>query len=583
VPLASERAQFDRWRQNYPFGFALFVTGLLVNLCFSRMGFMPLDASIVFDGGWRILDGQVPWRDFTTPNGVVPAAIQALFFAIAGPTWFAFCLHASVVNGAFGVLMYVLLVVLRLPRPLAFFYALCGTFFFYPPVGVPFMEQHSFFFTLAAITAAVTGNYSPSSRAQWWLWALVPALGLLAFFSKQVPFGFAAPVLPLILLLPGRSSLRTRFTAVAQSIACCTAVIVVFGLVLRIPWTTVFEYTFVRPGEVGGLRAVALPELASRVARRFDNLPTALGLDFIGNAVFMFRAALIALPLMFLVRLMVRRRAHESAERVDADPSRLACALILAPMTYVTSLLLGFVTNNQTQNSVAFYPVAAGLLHAAICAELRILQRGIEISLPAGAFAAKLRGWLPAATALALVAISIAPLRHWMHDTVIWTGDVNMTRMVNDMTFNPALAAASARSLPAGMEFLRWTPSPANYDLDGWRQLTEFLRSREGNVLIIGDTLVTYALIGKPSVAPNLWFHPGLAMPDSSEPAFADYERELTARITSRDVRFIVLEGDATRLRFSIDQLPALNAWLHAAWTETHRFGPNRVYEPGRR
>ncbi len=81
-------------RFDYPFALALFVVGLLVNLSFARMGFMPLDHSIVFDGGWRMLNGQVPWRDFVTPFGVVPSAMQAIFFALLGTTWFAFCLHA---------------------------------------------------------------------------------------------------------------------------------------------------------------------------------------------------------------------------------------------------------------------------------------------------------------------------------------------------------------------------------------------------------------------------------------------------------------------------------------------------------
>ena len=357
-----------------PFLLALVIAGLVVNLGFARMGFMPLDASIVFDGGWRILSGQVPWRDFNTPYGVVPSAMQAVFFAVIGRTWLAFCLHSSVVNGAFAALLYVLLVLLRLPRPLAFFYGFCASFFFYPPVGVPFMEQHSFFFTLAAITAAVAGNYATQERTQWWLWAAVAPLALLALFSKQVPFGFAAPALPLLLLLPGPSHLRTRVTALASGVAACAVLLGLLILVLDISWSTMYEYSFVRPREVGGLRTTGASQLAERVARRYDNLPTAMGLGFIRNAVVLFWISIAAFPVMLGIWLVGRRHDAE----MTGDMTRLSCALLLAPLTYVSSKLLGFVANNQTQNSVAFYPVGAALLHAALCAQLRILGRGLR-------------------------------------------------------------------------------------------------------------------------------------------------------------------------------------------------------------
>ena len=35
----------------------LFAIGVGVNLTFARKGFLPLDQSIVFDGGWRLVSG----------------------------------------------------------------------------------------------------------------------------------------------------------------------------------------------------------------------------------------------------------------------------------------------------------------------------------------------------------------------------------------------------------------------------------------------------------------------------------------------------------------------------------------------
>jgi hypothetical protein len=563
-------------RQHDPCVLAVFVAGLLVNLPFSRMGFMPLDASIVFDGGWRILSGQIPWRDFTTPYGITPSVMQAAFFGLFGRTWLAFCLHSSVLNGAFAVLVYQLGAVLGLPRPLALFYALCSSFFFYPMVGVPFVDQHSFFFSLAAIAAATGGNLANSERVQRWLWASVPLLGLLAFLSKPVPFAFAALALPVLLFVPGRSRLRSRVAPLLAGLGLAAIGSAVLILVLGIPWSPMVEYLLVRPREVGALRTAGAAQLAERIIARYDNLPVALGLGFIGNAILLYRAAFVGLVLAGI--WAIRRRDSE----VTIDAWRLLSAMLLAPWAYFTSMLFGFVTNNQTQNSIAFYPVAAALLHAAVCAELRILENGARTWVtdrPIPPLARSTHTLLRAFMIVVLAGISFFPIRHWTLDVSTWTTRVNMTRMVNDMTFDFALAARSEGALPAGMEFLRWTPSPPTFDLQGWSDLVAFLRQHEGNVLIIGDTLVTYGLVGRPSVAANLWFHPGLTMPDPSEESFAAYEEDLMRRIARYDVRYIVVEGDGTRLGFDVGQAGRLSALLRADWVETHAFGPNRVYE----
>ena len=82
----------------------LMIFGLSISLFYGRIAFMPLDHSLVFDGGWRILSGQIPFRDFTTPNAITPMLFQALFFKIFGVNWFAYCLHAAIFNGLFCIL-----------------------------------------------------------------------------------------------------------------------------------------------------------------------------------------------------------------------------------------------------------------------------------------------------------------------------------------------------------------------------------------------------------------------------------------------------------------------------------------------
>jgi hypothetical protein len=52
-----------------------------------RRGFQAFDQSIVFDGGYRVLLGQRPLRDFFLPTGPLPLWIQACFFAGLGVSY----------------------------------------------------------------------------------------------------------------------------------------------------------------------------------------------------------------------------------------------------------------------------------------------------------------------------------------------------------------------------------------------------------------------------------------------------------------------------------------------------------------
>src|SRR5688572_13943915 len=172
---------------------ALVAFGTALGLHYARMGFMPLDQSISFDGGWRILNGQVPFRDYTAPNGFPVHAIQAAFFALFGVSWLAYCLHAAVFNGLFAALVDRLLRLLGAGAWTSSAFALLSAVVFYPPFGLPYMDQHAFFFSLAGLVAALAAARGASERSRAWCAFAVGPLLLLAYLSKQIPSVFFLP------------------------------------------------------------------------------------------------------------------------------------------------------------------------------------------------------------------------------------------------------------------------------------------------------------------------------------------------------------------------------------------------------
>ncbi|HVS10151.1 MAG TPA: hypothetical protein VMS76_09795 [Planctomycetota bacterium] len=534
----------------------LFAWAVLVSLHYGRRGYMPLDQSIVFDGGWRILCGQVPFRDFHTPNGITPIVMQAAFFALFGETWFAYCLHAALINGLFALVVCWLLAALDLPLGWALLYAALSSLLLYPPFGVPYMDQHAFFFSLAALALAVASRGTHGERARRWSAGLVPVALALAFLGKQIPTLFAAPLALAIVLAPGAQRLRGRLRPLIAGAALATAAVGLAALLLGVEGRRVATYFFTLPAREGRLRLTYVPDLASALHRANEIVPR-LGLWTPTLVHALALGALLALAIA-AVRERVRGRALPEPARRAAALAALAEALFLVCLAFVV------LTSNQPEIGIPYLFVALGVLHQM----LRVLRP------PGTGRAAKLAraAVIALATVLALLAV---------HDAWRFNRQVNATREVNDIVFDAERARRAAPELPAGLAFLQWDlPERYGYGPGELRRLVDLLREREGNFLLIGDTSILYGLSGKPSQAPSLWFHPGLTVPwPDDEELFRDYEDRLLARFEEGGVRRVVLEGEATWTGRRLTDFPRVADLVRRRRGEITVLGPFRVIE----
>jgi hypothetical protein len=534
----------------------LFAGAVLVSLHYGRRGYMPLDQSIVFDGGWRILCGQVPFRDFHTPNGITPIVMQAAFFALLGVTWFAYCLHAALINGLFALTACWLLAELGLPLGWALLYAALSSLLLYPPFGVPYMDQHAFFFSLAALALAVASRGTHGERARRWSAGLVPVALALAFLSKQIPTLFAAPLALAITLAPGARRVRGALRPLITGAVVATAAVGLAALLLGVEGRRVATYFFTLPAREGRLRLAYVPDLASALYRANEVVPR-LGLwtpTLVHGLAF---GALLALAIA-AIRERVRGRALPEPARRAAALAALAEALFLVCLAFVV------LTSNQPEIGIPYLFVALGVLHQM----LRVLRP------PGAGRAAKLAR--AAVTALATVLALLA-----VHDAWRFNRQVNATREVNDIAFDAERARRAAAELPAGLAFLQWDlPERYGYGPGELRRLVELLHQRDGNFLLIGDTSILYGLSGKPSQAPSLWFHPGLTVPwPDDEALFRDYEDRLLARFQEGGVRRVVLEGEATWTGRRLADFPRVADLVRRRRGEITVIGPFRVIE----
>ncbi len=468
--------------------------GFALSLVHGCDGFLPLDQSIVFDGGWRVLGGQVPYRDFTLPCGVVPIVMQAALFRLCGVSWRVYAAHAALLDGLFAAASYVLVRLCGGGRVVAFLAGALGAIVLYPPFGAPFPDQHAFFFAFLAIVAAV----GASRRAAWAL--AVPPLLAFAYLSKQVPTVFVVPLAVLLVARP--RLLLVRFVA---SATLTTVVLLLAALVLGVDAALVRDYAFTLPGGEGRARLLEIWT---------GEGPLTAVLRVLQGWILWSPALVAALAIGQLVRDTGRRRAG------------IALGLL------GTCLAFSALTQNEEANGIPWIFAAAALVAVTLLED-------------AGR---------PARLALAMLAACT------LRDAFVFERTVNVPRLVHGLQEMPADPAAV---LPAPLRGLRWRLSPlSHWEARDLVAVTAYLRSRPGAFLLVGDTSLLYALAGKPSVLPALWYHRHLTIPGRRSPLFPAFDARLAASLRAHDVRTLVLEGEQTFDGTRARDFPAVAALL---------------------
>src|SRR5262245_45087593 len=427
----------------------VFTLGVAVNLYFGRRGFLPLDQSIVFDGGWRMLNGQMPFRDFTAPAAIAPSAMQVPFFALFGVTWFALCLHAAVINGLFCIAVYVFLRLCLATVWEAAAGAALSAFFFYPPTGTPFTDQHSFFFTMLMFLAVAVGSRDTKLWRARLAWFLVPALFVFGMLSSQIPTAFAAVCVAVWVFVNPRRAVEWM-TALAAGVIALGLVLFVVAAIAHLDLRSTFAHVIATPFQQGSARTPTPGVLSPlrMVLGTVRRLPMWAHLWSL-NVAF---ASLALLPF--------------SAKRNSAWPFHLWALLAMIVSTG------GFAAYSKT-------PIDAGL-----CLAMAIAGVGAVVL----RYAMPSRRWQVAAVSIMAIAAA--------RDTVRFVAVVDAPGTVHK-AFNPKEADAAQGHLPEALSFMRWSRGASYYEPDELSALVRHLRDADGNFLLIGDSAILYGLTGK--------------------------------------------------------------------------------------
>ena len=181
---------------NFFYVIFLGIFSFFINFYYSRLGSFPIDTFLHYDSANRILNGELPIRDFWVVSGLTTDYIQAFFFKVFGNNWYAYIIHSSLFNCIIALTIYFFFLSTGLKKTQAFLYSLSFSILSYTISGTPFVDLHATYLLLIS-TLILINNLNTKKN---YLWVLIILLLFLSFFSKQVPSAYAVVAYTCVLI-----------------------------------------------------------------------------------------------------------------------------------------------------------------------------------------------------------------------------------------------------------------------------------------------------------------------------------------------------------------------------------------------
>ena len=542
---------------------ALAAFAFAFNWATGHRGVFLSDQAPIFDGGWRILQGQIPYKDFFFPTGPVAVYIQALFFRFIGVNWTAAVLPACLFNSV--ATLSTIRIVRRLSggsRLLALCGGLATAICFQPPFGTLIVDQTAVFFDFLALQAVVESLGASGYRRG--LWQLAGGFSLaLAALSKQ---NFGILFIPIVFAVVAAGELPDVRRACRSLLLAGTGLAAALAIFLGWVWVysdlpSFVQRSLVMAGEIGRSRVTVN---AIVKALSFQTFPLYIQVDLIG--VF---AGGIAVYLA--CRNLFGKKPDIAAWRQAAPAATVA---LLLP--FYRSLTQA-VTLNDWQNNCAFVGLAA-------CVGVSLLIRNMSyISItpaagpsghPAGVLrfhsAPKLRVCLEVAAVWGALVLGFEGRDAWNR----WVQEFG-----SSATFHDTVRVR-------GLERVRWgEPTPLTYGTGSgilqkadFEKLASYLAAKKTNFFIMGDSVILYGILGVRSPQPLLYFMPSHCFLEREIPRLD----ELISASLERNGIGVVVREKVTYLpevREAYPRFPRTWAWFTSNFNHVSDFGNYEIWE----
>jgi len=481
-------------------------------------GFFAFDQSIVFDGGFRIFSGQIPYKDFLIPFGPIVFCIQAVFFKIFGVNYFAYIFAAAFINLLATFLSYWLITILYPDR--RYFGLISGLLtavWFYPPFGTPWPDQTSFFFFLSGlffIIYAILKELNPKLRLLIIFCSGV--LIFLAFCSKQNVGLLILPLFVTLIIYNYRQNLRSLSSSLYSFLTGFLAGIIGFLLWIKnFSDMNNFIYYFLKlPANLGIKRLLTNWYYFLQEFKQEGLLSWRVG----------FFVVLVVLAFFIFSRLL------KSSQRKEQNKNLIIANIISLYLIFFQIFFI-YLTFNQPENGLSFNGIIFVVIFDFILKQL--IRKNIW-----GVEAKILKIALLGGIGLCLVILGI---------------NVSLSRRVHDI-FKDSRFPHYFNNIEQ-LKNLKWG-NPTIIDGVEVKEsdivnLYRYLQAENRHFFIFPDFTIFYGLLNMPSPQPILWFHKGITYPEIYN---SQLDNWLVQALESSHIEIVVLEEKSrinTKTRFN--------------------------------
>jgi hypothetical protein len=530
----------------------LFAVGF--NWVTATRGIYLYDYSIVFDGAWRVLQGQIPYRDFAMSHAPLAYFLLAAAFKWFGVSFGTFIGFASVLNGI-GVLASI-----RIARRLApgteFLVGIVTAVWYLPIMGFPQIEHVAFCFNFLCLWCLTEFEDSKSLTAYFFRF-LSGFLLFCACMTKQNAGTFFAPILLLYLSFLAFRNLKDKFLSIF--VFCCGFA---FALSLFLAWLWLYcdpllfkHHFFDVPAKFGGDRIARLLSPMQFIYK------VVLGITPLSSVQVLNLFAYLALGLVF-IKLALRSYSFKG---INVSRSSILLGLVLFHYLFCSSMM------NQPESGMPFLGLMAGLTITLF----RETLSGLELRFTEGH---------PLENRLALSSShSLLTLPFLMMFVLLFVqgAKISWQRTANEFTvwttFLEPISFPALKPLKWGAPTLQGVSNEFAISSAQFEGLIRFLEKRDQKFFVFPVSTILYGLLNKPSPAPWLFFYEGHSFAKEDLPRL---DNQAIANFQELPVCIWVKESDSwIGEHKELYKLPKTFAWLNQNFKKVQQFGPYEVLE----
>ena len=448
------------------------------------MGLMPSDNTVLYNGGYKVLNGYIPFNDYWLVTGPLLDYINAFFFLLFGTTWKSYIFHSSFVNLILAISSFYLFKSLKLSSLYAVSYACLISILFYPVVGTPFVDHHSTFFLILSFYIFI---FVVNSK-KYLFFSIIPFLLCLSFLSKQTPAVYGVTVIIFLIFmicLLERKKIKEILVSFFLGSVFSLIFLFLFFVITNINFQNFLEQYILYSKTIGEYRIENY---------NFNLIDVIINYKFIN----LFNLALT----IILIKTFINNKRN------------LKSILILISSISFSFILIFHQLYTSNQNYIFFLiPFLCGMAHIFI--EKNNIKKYILISL------------------ISLCIFSVTKY-HFRF---------NEQRKFNELEKVDTSKAIDAVKISSQLKGLKWItyfyPNNPEKEIENLLKVIDILSNDTSKKTLITDYQFIPSVLGIHDYSPNQWHHATVSFPTIGQKYFEDYKNFFISNLKKNEIDFI--------------------------------------------